>query len=147
MYLGCYRLQGFAACCCRSTQASLSSAIINTPDTDLACAGRPISKLEPVVREVLRVGIYEIGELGLADHAIGAHVDITKALAQPHLGSFVNGEVHHQRAGCWRFRARYAWASCFIKLQLTDGWQLRRRTEDCSQATCSGHSVPAARGH
>ena len=44
------------------------------------------------MREVLRVGIYELMELDLADHAIGGHVDVAKALGQPHLGNFVNGE-------------------------------------------------------
>ena len=44
------------------------------------------------MREVLRVGVYELMELGLADHAIGGHVDVAKALGQPHLGGFVNGE-------------------------------------------------------
>ena len=68
------------------------SAHQDPQNANLTSAGRPIAKLDPVVREVLRVGIYEIGELALADHAIGVHVDVTKALGQPHLGSFVNGE-------------------------------------------------------
>ena len=98
------------------------------------------------MREVLRVGIYEIGELGLADHAIGAHVDITKALAQPHLGSFVNGELLRQWAERWQIRALRAGQRAASAVQLKDGRQSRRRAEDCSQATCSGHSVPDARG-
>jgi len=114
-------------------------------DTDLACAGRPIAKLDPVVREVLRVGIYEIGELGLADHAIGAHVDITKALAQPHLGSFVNGELLHQQAVRRHLGAVCVWSSCCFSCAAHSRWQSHRRTQDCNQATCSGHAVPAAR--
>ena len=83
----------FALALCKEAYFGASG---EAPSTNLPYAGRPVTKLDPVVREVLRVGMYEIGELGLADHAIGAHVDVAKALGQPHLGSFVNGEPLHE---------------------------------------------------
>ena len=54
-------------------------------------AGRAIAKLDPVAREILRVGLYELMELELADHAIGSHVEIVRAMGSPHLAGFVNG--------------------------------------------------------
>jgi hypothetical protein len=54
-------------------------------------AGRAITQLDPVAREVLRVGLYELMDLELADHAIGSHVEVVKVLKSPHLAGFVNG--------------------------------------------------------
>ena len=47
--------------------------------------------LDPPVRQVLRLALYELLELNLADHAVSEHVDVAKAMAGPATGGFVNG--------------------------------------------------------
>ena len=56
------------------------------------------------------MGLYELMDLDLADHAIGSHVEIVKAMGAPHLAGFVNGVSvgrHNSRgwlhAKCTRF--------------------------------------------
>jgi 16S rRNA (cytosine967-C5)-methyltransferase len=54
---------------------------------------RPLgaTPLDPELQQVLRVGVYELLELGLPDHAISQHVDVAKALVRPEASRVVNG--------------------------------------------------------
>lgn len=47
--------------------------------------------LDPELLQILRLGIYELVELGLPDHAINQHVDLAKALVRPQAARLVNG--------------------------------------------------------
>lgn len=58
------------------------------------CAGRQVAGLDPPVRQVLRLGLYELLELNMADHAVNEYVDVAKAMAGPSTGGFVNGALH-----------------------------------------------------
>ena len=75
----------------RYTDASQGQSSMQCHLKSSLAAGRAIAKLDPVAREVLRVGLYELMDLGLVDHAIGSHVNIVKAMGAPHLAGFVNG--------------------------------------------------------
>lgn len=47
--------------------------------------------LDPPVRQVLRLGLYELLELNMVDYAVSEYVDVAKAMAGPGVGGFVNG--------------------------------------------------------
>ncbi len=51
-----------------------------------------IESLDPPMRQLLRVALYEIIELGLAPHAINEHVELAKRIMRPEAGRFANGE-------------------------------------------------------
>ena len=54
-------------------------------------AGRPVEGLDAPVRQVLRLGLYELLELNMVDYAVSEYVDVAKAMAGPGVGGFVNG--------------------------------------------------------
>eukprot|EP00884_Botryococcus_braunii_P015274 jgi/Botrbrau1/242/Bobra.0022s0217.1 len=55
-------------------------------------AKRDPSKIKPPeLLQILRLGIYEVLELGLADHVINEFVDLAKVLVRPDAGRFANG--------------------------------------------------------
>ena len=47
--------------------------------------------MDPVQLVILRLGLYELVELGLSPHAISEHVDLAKALVFPQAAGFTNG--------------------------------------------------------
>ncbi|MEW5309869.1 MAG: hypothetical protein WDW38_001717 [Sanguina aurantia] len=51
--------------------------------------------LEPGMREVLRIAIYELVEKGMAPHALGEHVEIAKAVVRESAGGFANGVLRN----------------------------------------------------
>lgn len=53
--------------------------------------GRAVAGLDPPVRQVLRLGLYELLELNMVDYAVSEYVDVAKAMAGPGVGGFVNG--------------------------------------------------------
>lgn len=48
--------------------------------------------MDPVQLIILRIGLYELVELGLTPHAITEHVDLAKALVYPQAAGFTNGQ-------------------------------------------------------
>lgn len=50
-----------------------------------------MAALDPPVRQVLRLGLYELMELDMANHAVNEYVDVAKAMAGPSTSGFVNG--------------------------------------------------------
>jgi NusB family len=49
-------------------------------------------QMDPVQLVILRLGLYELVELGLSPHAISEHVDLAKALVFPQAAGFTNGK-------------------------------------------------------
>jgi transcription termination factor NusB len=47
--------------------------------------------LDPELLQILRLGIFELLELGKPDWAINSHVDLAKELVRPEAGRLVNG--------------------------------------------------------
>lgn len=48
-------------------------------------------QLDPVQQQVLRIGVYELVELGSPDHIVNEHVDLVKALVFPGAAGLTNG--------------------------------------------------------
>ena len=48
--------------------------------------------MDPVQLVILRMGLYELVELGLSPHAISEHVDLAKVLVFPQAAGFTNGK-------------------------------------------------------
>ena len=53
---------------------------------------RPRGTIEPLLLQILRVGVYELIELGLPDHVINDHVDMARKLVRPKAAPVANGE-------------------------------------------------------
>ncbi len=53
---------------------------------------RPKDDLDFLLQQILRLGIYELIELGLPDHVIYDHVDLARKLVRPEAAKLVNGE-------------------------------------------------------
>ncbi|KAI8462446.1 MAG: hypothetical protein J3K34DRAFT_527743 [Monoraphidium minutum] len=53
--------------------------------------GRTADDLEPAMRQVLRLGLYEITHTTLAPHALNEHVDLAKIWVRPAAAGFANG--------------------------------------------------------
>jgi transcription termination factor NusB len=54
--------------------------------------------MDPVQLIILRMGLYELVELGTSPHVISEHVDLAKALVFPQAAGFTNGESMHTAA-------------------------------------------------
>ena len=54
---------------------------------------RPQGSLDPVLLQILRLGVYELVELGLPDHVINDHVDMARKLVRPEAARVANGEI------------------------------------------------------
>lgn len=61
-----------------------------------ALTKQPMAQLDPPMRQILRLALYELLELGIPNHALSVHVDLAKACVRPEAGKFANGE----RAWC-----------------------------------------------
>ena len=53
---------------------------------------RPRGTIDPILRQILRLGVYELVELGLPDHVISDHVDMARKLVRPEAAPVANGE-------------------------------------------------------
>ena len=53
---------------------------------------RPQGGIDHVLLQILRLGIYELVELGLPDHVINDHVDMARKLVRPEAAKVANGE-------------------------------------------------------
>jgi NusB family len=104
----------------------------------------PFEKLDPVVVEVLRVGLYEILELGLDDHAIFEHVELVKQmLGVPAIAGLLNGRGMRDPCGVcalrestkFRFAARCSTQNLKLEEQeLEGGTRSRTRAFERSRA-------------
>lgn len=55
---------------------------------------RDVNQIDPPLRLLLRVGLYELMALGMPDHVINEHVDVARALTRkPYAPGFVNGTL------------------------------------------------------
>ena len=52
---------------------------------------RPQGGLDLVLLQILRLGVYELVELGLPDHVINDHVDMARKLVRPEAAPVANG--------------------------------------------------------
>ncbi len=53
---------------------------------------RPQGGIDFVLLQILRLGVYELVELGLPDHVINDHVDMARKLVRPEAAKVANGE-------------------------------------------------------
>ena len=53
---------------------------------------RPQGSIDFVLLQILRLGVYELVELGLPDHVINDHVDMARKLVRPEAAKVANGE-------------------------------------------------------
>ena len=53
---------------------------------------RPKGSIDPLLLQILRLGVYELVELGLPDHVINDHVDMARKLVRPEAAPVANGE-------------------------------------------------------
>ena len=63
-------------------------------------SGRDAARLAPPLRQVLRIALYELWQLGLPAHALNEHVELAKAWARPEaagLANFVLREAARRR--------------------------------------------------
>ena len=62
---------------------------------------RPQDDLDFLLQQILRLGVYELIELGLPDHVINDHVDLARKLVRPEAAKLVNGEpLQHPHSQC-----------------------------------------------
>lgn len=67
--------------------------------------------MDPVQLVILRLGLYELIELGTSPHVISEHVDLAKALVFPQAAGFTNGGKFCRLLSCcstvWAGRCDY----------------------------------------
>jgi hypothetical protein len=59
-------------------------------------------QLDPVQQQVLRIGVYELVELGAPDHVINEHVDLVKRLVYAGAAGLTNGDPTVSLVQCTR---------------------------------------------
>ncbi|KAK9809111.1 hypothetical protein WJX72_009483 [[Myrmecia] bisecta] len=57
--------------------------------------GAPVTRLDPPLRQLLRLATYELLELGVPHHVISEHVSLAKQLMHPGAGAFANGVLRN----------------------------------------------------
>lgn len=60
-----------------------------------ALAQRPPAELDSHVRQILRIGMYELSECDLALHALNEHVELARKFQQHHATGFINGVLRN----------------------------------------------------
>jgi len=61
---------------------------------------RPQGSIDFVLLQILRLGVYELVELGLPDHVINDHVDLARKLVRPEAATVANGEHLRLERSC-----------------------------------------------
>ena len=75
----------------------------------------PNGPIDVKLRQVLRLGIFELLELGKPDHVVSDHVDLAKRYVQPHIVRVANGATCLLERGISvsvRQLVRYHWLAC-----------------------------------
>jgi 16S rRNA (cytosine967-C5)-methyltransferase len=67
-----------------------------------ACGSRPIGRLDPPVRAVLRLGAYQLMHMRVPEHAaVSTSVDLTRAMRAGHASGYVNAVLRKIAARPW----------------------------------------------
>ena len=75
-------------------------------------------QLDPVNRQILLVGLFEVVELGAPGHIISEHVDLAKSLVYEGAAALTNGDHRRRRRGRRQCASHLLADACMLRTKL-----------------------------